>query len=142
LSDLIRDDKADLVISAYTRTDHRHETVSFAGPYFWAGQSLLVHHDEERISGPDDLQGRRVCTVTASTGVTKIENMNLVIEKKGKGELIKIEQRANIDGCVNLLLDDGVDAVTTDDAILIGYQRSRPDELKIVGEGFSGDRGE
>ncbi|MDX6363929.1 MAG: glutamate transport system substrate-binding protein, partial [Streptomyces sp.] len=39
--------------------------------------------------------------------------------------------------CVDNLLTYQVDAVTTDDAILIGYAAKVPDELKVVGKPFS-----
>ena len=46
--------------------DHRRaqgRRSSFAGPYFVAGQDLLVRTDDTRITGPDDLNGKKVCSV-------------------------------------------------------------------------------
>lgn len=39
--------------------------------------------------------------------------------------------------CVDNLLTYQVDAVSTDDSILLGYAAKVPDELKVVGEPFS-----
>jgi glutamate transport system substrate-binding protein len=42
--------------------------------------------------------------------------------------------------CVEQLKNDQVDAVTTDEAILIGYAAQDPDNLKVVGDVFSEER--
>ena len=42
--------------------------------------------------------------------------------------------------CVEDLKNGQVDAVTTDEAILIGYAAQDPDKLKVVGEPFSEER--
>ncbi len=42
--------------------------------------------------------------------------------------------------CVQQLLNSSVDAVTTDDSILLGYAAQQPDKLKVVGEPFSEER--
>lgn len=42
--------------------------------------------------------------------------------------------------CVEDLKNGQVDAVTTDEAILIGYAAQDPDNLKVVGEPFSEER--
>ena len=38
--------------------------VSFAGPYFIAGQDLLVRADDTSITGPETLTGKKLCSVT------------------------------------------------------------------------------
>lgn len=42
--------------------------------------------------------------------------------------------------CVEQLINKQVDAVTTDQAILIGYAAQDPEELKVVGEPFTTER--
>ena len=42
--------------------------------------------------------------------------------------------------CVEQLKNGQVDAVTTDEAILVGYAAQDPDDLKVVGEPFSEER--
>ena len=42
--------------------------------------------------------------------------------------------------CVRMLLGGAVDAVTTDDAILLGYAAQQPDKLKVVGRPFTQER--
>ena len=47
-----------LIFATYSITDARKEKVSFAGPYFVAGQDLLVKADNTDITGPDDDEGQ------------------------------------------------------------------------------------
>jgi glutamate transport system substrate-binding protein len=64
---LIETGQVDLVVATYSITDSRKEKVSFAGPYFIAGQDLLVKADNSDITGPDSLDGKKLCSVTGST---------------------------------------------------------------------------
>ena len=56
-----------LIFATYSITDARKEKVSFAGPYFIAGQDLLVRADNTDITGPDAMNGKTLCSVTGST---------------------------------------------------------------------------
>ena len=56
-----------LIFATYSITDARKEKVSFAGPYFIAGQDLLVAADNTDITGPDTMNGKKLCSVTGST---------------------------------------------------------------------------
>ncbi len=47
--------------------------VDFAGPYFVAGQAIMVKEDNTDINGPDDLAGKTVCSVEGSTPAENIE---------------------------------------------------------------------
>lgn len=120
----------DLVIASYSITDERRQIVGQAGPYYVTGQSLLVAKDDDSINGPDDLDGKKVCSVKGSTSIKTVE------EEYGA-------QPAGFDTyseCVDQLLNGSVDAVTTDGAILLGYAAENPDRLKVVGEPFSEER--
>ena len=120
----------DLVIASYSITDERRQIVGQAGPYYVTGQSLLVAKDDNSIKGPDDLKGKKVCSVTGSTSIATVE------EKYGA-------EPAGFDTyseCVDQLKNGSVDAVTTDGAILLGYAAEDPDALKVVGEPFSEER--
>src|SRR5690606_24083081 len=64
---LLETDQVDLVVATYSITDSRKERVSFAGPYFIAGQGLLVKADNTDITGKDTLNGKVLCSVTGST---------------------------------------------------------------------------
>jgi glutamate transport system substrate-binding protein len=123
----------DYYVGTYSITDKRKKLVSFAGPYFIAGQDLLVRKDETAITGKDTLKGKKVCSVTGSTPIQKVKDENLT-------EASNISEFKTYSECVSQLLDKKVDAVTTDDAILKGYAANAPDELKVVGKPFSTEK--
>jgi len=52
--------KVAYIVGTYSITDKRKEKVSFAGPYFVAGQDLLVRADDTSITGPDALSGKKL----------------------------------------------------------------------------------
>lgn len=117
----------DLVIATYTINDDRKEVVSFAGPYYSAGQSLMVMADNEDINGPDDLAGKNVCSVEGSTPAANIE------ENYPDAELNLF---AAYTDCLEPLRNGQVDAVTTDNVILAGYV-DEDDSFKIAGDQFT-----
>jgi glutamate transport system substrate-binding protein len=120
--------QVDYYVGTYTINDARKKQISFAGPYFVAGQSLLVKADEATITGPTTLAGKRVCSVTGSTPIRRVREQNLTD---------KIVEFQTYSQCVDQLLAGQVDAVTTDDAILKGYAAQDPQHLKVVGQPFS-----
>ena len=121
----------DLVIASYSITDERQEVVGQAGPYYVTGQQLLVREeDKDDITGPKELDGRKVCSVTGSTSIKTVS------EEYGADPA----PFATYSECVQQLLNGQVDAVTTDGAILLGYAAQQPDELEVVGPEFSEER--
>jgi glutamate transport system substrate-binding protein len=120
----------DYYVGTYTINDKRKQLISFAGPYFQAGQSILVRADETAITGPQTLKGKKVCSASGSTPIQRVRDQGLT-------EPENIVEFQTYTQCVDQLLTNQVDAVTTDDAILAGYASQQPDELKLVGEPFS-----
>ena len=45
-----------MIFATYSITDDRKQKVSFGGPYFIAGQDLLVKSDNTDITGPDSAE--------------------------------------------------------------------------------------
>jgi glutamate transport system substrate-binding protein len=126
----IVNDRVDLVIATYTINDERKQQVDFAGPYYVAGQDLLVGADDDSINGPDDLAGKRVC---AATGSTPIQNIR---ENYPEAEPVEFDTYTE---CVDQLEAGQIDAVSTDDIILAGYAADPKYEglFRVVGETFS-----
>lgn len=124
----LQNGQIDYYVGTYTINDLRKKLVGFAGPYYMAGQGLLVRTDEDDIKGPQDLAGKRVCSAAGSTPYQRIQ------KDYPKATLVAYDTYSV---CVDNLLTYQVDAVTTDDAILIGYAAKVPDELKVVGKPFS-----
>lgn len=128
--DAIERGEVDYYVGTYTINDKRKERIAFAGPYYMAGQGILVRADESAITGKDTLKGRKVCSVTGSTPIQRVRDQALT-------EPQNIVEFQTYTQCVDQLLTNQVDAVTTDDAILAGYAAQQPDQLKLVGEPFS-----
>ncbi|MFJ7420659.1 glutamate ABC transporter substrate-binding protein [Streptomyces uncialis] len=124
----LQNGQIDFYVGTYTINDNRKKLVGFAGPYYLAGQGLLVRADENDIKGPQDLAGKRVCSAAGSTPYQRIQ------KDYPKADLVAYDTYSV---CVDNLLTYQVDAVTTDDAILIGYAAKVPEELKVVGKPFS-----
>jgi glutamate transport system substrate-binding protein len=118
--------KIDYYVGTYSINDERKKSVSFAGPYYIAGQDLLVGKDNTAITGPETTKDKNVCTATGSTSIKNIE-------KYGP----KITQYDGYSACVEKLLSGEVDAVTTDDAILKGFASKFAGKLKVVGKPFT-----
>ncbi|HEV7909002.1 MAG TPA: glutamate ABC transporter substrate-binding protein [Pseudonocardiaceae bacterium] len=122
----------DYYVGTYTINAPRKDKVSFAGPYFTAGQDLLVKKEDNSITGPETLKGKKVCSVTGSTPIKNIKD-------KGYTEPGNILEYQNYSQCVSKLAEGAIDAVTTDDAILKGYAALEPDKYKVVGKPFSNE---
>jgi len=121
----------DYYVGTYSITDKRKTQIDFAGPYFVTGQGLLVAGDNEDITGEGDLAGKTVCSATGSTPIQNI---------KDNYKETKTVEFDTYSQCVEALKDGQADAVTTDQAILIGYAAQDPEGLKVVGEPFSEER--
>ena len=128
--DTIERGEIDYMVGTYTINDNRKQRVSFAGPYYVAGQSLLVRSDESAITSKDTLKGKKVCSVTGSTPIQRVRDQGLT-------EPENIVEFQTYSQCVDQLLNNQVDVVTTDDAILKGFASQQPDKLKVVGDTFS-----
>ena len=121
----------DMVLASYSITDERRNVVGQAGPYYVTGQQLLVRtEDAEKITGPDNLEGVKVCSVTGSTSIE-------TVTKEYDAKPVPFDTYSD---CVTQLQNGSVDAVTTDGAILLGYAAQAPDDLKVVGDAFSEER--
>ncbi|MEV6610334.1 glutamate ABC transporter substrate-binding protein [Kutzneria sp. NPDC051319] len=128
---LLTSAKVDMVVAAYTISDERKKLVDFAGPYFTLGQDLLVRLDDPSITGPQSLNGKKLCTVPNTTSAQAVKD-------KFAHEVALVEYPRYTD-CITALLAGIVDAVTTGDVILAGYAAQNPELLRIVGKPFTND---
>ncbi|MGO4492637.1 glutamate ABC transporter substrate-binding protein [Arthrobacter sp. 2YAF22_2] len=118
----------DYYVGTYSITDKRKQLIDFAGPYFVTGQGLLVKKDNSTINSEKDLSGKNVCSATGSTPIQNI---------KANFPGTKTTEFDTYSQCVEALKSGQVDAVTTDQAILLGYAAQEPDSLKVVGQPFT-----
>ncbi|WP_327013804.1 glutamate ABC transporter substrate-binding protein [Cryobacterium sp. GrIS_2_6] len=123
----ITNGQVDIVIATYTINDKREEVVSFAGPYYEAGQDLLVlAGNPNKITGPEDLTGKPVCTVSGSTSEKNIAAYT--------SNVIATDTYSN---CLGPLRSGEVVAVTTDNVILAGLADQNSGEFEVVGKPFT-----
>jgi len=124
---LVQNGSIDFFLATATITPLRMKTIAFSNVYYRAGQSLLVKSGSP-IHSYHDLAGKTVCTVQGSTPEQTIR---------------RIQPQANVmtfetyPECLTGLRGGRVDAVTTDNTILQGYEGQDPANLAIVGGLFT-----
>ena len=129
---VIEDGDVDFVAATYTINDERKERITFAGPYYVAGQQLMVSSDNDTITGPDDIKSNpdsKVCSVTGSTPSEGIKEY-----LAGEDQLVLFDV---YDKCADALRTGQVDVVTTDNVILLGFVSESDGGFKLVGEQFT-----
>ena len=132
---MLEGDQVDMIFATYSITEERDEVVDFAGPYFVAGQDLLVRADETDITGPDTLEGKNLCSVSGSTSAQRVK------DTYDQGTGINLVEQPGYSECLSLLTSGQVDAVTTDDIILAGLAAEEGSgAMKVVGNPFSEER--
>jgi polar amino acid transport system substrate-binding protein len=122
----LQDRSVDLVADALTINCERLTDVSFSTVYFNAGQRVLVPANSS-VRGLRDLARKKVC---ATVGSTSIENIQRLAPRA-----IPYPVPLRTD-CMVALQQGKVDAVSTDDAILFGFQAQDPNS-EVVGAQFS-----
>lgn len=126
---MLQNGDVDMILASYSITDARKRAVSFAGPYLVAGQDLMVRAEDHSISGPEDLDGKRLCSVTGSTSA-------VVVKEKFANE-VQLMQQPGYAECATALFSGIVDAVTTDDIILAGLAAASRGRLRVIGKPFT-----
>ncbi len=126
----IQQGAADMVVATYTINAARKERVSFAGPYYVAGQDLMVKKDNTTVTGPDSLKAAkaRVCSVSGSTPGERIKAY------VDPAQLVLFDVYSK---CADALRTGQVDVVTTDNDILLGLNDKSERAFKLVGNKFT-----
>lgn len=104
--------KVDMVIASYSMYPERLEKNDFAGPYFFTGQNAMVAADNKDIKTIDDLAGKEVCIAKGSGSIENLEKQN---------PDAKINTLDDYAACAKAVKDGTYDAVSTDEAILYGF---------------------
>jgi glutamate transport system substrate-binding protein len=129
---VIEQGTVDFVVATYTINDTRKQRIGFAGPYYVAGQHIMVRNDDDTITGPDSFKtgNKKVCSVTNSTPANNIKKY---LNNEGQQlVLFDIYQK-----CVDALAAKQVDAVTTDNVILTGFIAKNEGKYKLAGQKFT-----
>ncbi|MCS0499344.1 glutamate ABC transporter substrate-binding protein [Protaetiibacter mangrovi] len=121
--------QVDIVVATYTINDTRKEVVSFAGPYYTAGQDILVPAgNPDGITGIEDLAGKTVCSVSGSTSEKNLQDAGVtVLPANGYSD------------CLEPLRNGAVVAVSTDNVILAGLAAQNEGEFEVVGNPFTSE---
>ena len=125
----IQEGKVDIVVATYTINDKRKQVIDFAGPYYIAGQDIMVKKDNTTIKSVNDLNGKKVCSVTGSTSITNVQQKAPQVDVSTSFDKYSL--------CAEALADGRVQAVTTDNIILLGLIKDNPDKFKLVGQTFT-----
>lgn len=126
---LIKNGNIDTIIATMTISEERRKEVDFSEVYFAAGQSLLVRNDSE-INSVTDLTGEHI--VIAVKGSTSAINIR---EHSPEAEIIELE---NYSEAFTALQSGQGDAVTTDNAILLGMIADNPN-YRLAGDPFTNE---
>jgi glutamate transport system substrate-binding protein len=125
----IQNGQVDIVVATYTINDARKQVVDFAGPYYLAGQDIMVAEgNPEGIEGPDDLAGKTVCSVEGSTPAQNIR------DNYPEAQLTTYDVYSK---CADDLRNGNVQAVTTDNVILTGLVAGSDGAFELVGNPFT-----
>jgi glutamate transport system substrate-binding protein len=130
--EVLEGDEVDMVVATYTINDERKERVSFAGPYYQAGQQIMVASDNDTITGPESFTENPDAKVCSVTGSTPSENIREYLASDD--QLVLFEEYAQ---CADALENGQVQAVTTDNVILLGFVAESDGAFKLVGEQFT-----
>jgi len=123
---MVQNGDIDFFLATATITPTRLQQINMSDEYYKAGQSLLVKTNSS-VAKYQDLAGKSVCTAKGSTPETTIK------------KLVPTANVQTFDGypeCFQALEQGRVDAMTTDDSILISYENQAKD-LKLVGGNFT-----
>ncbi|MFI6448056.1 glutamate ABC transporter substrate-binding protein [Kitasatospora sp. NPDC050543] len=110
---LLQRGDVDFIAASYSITPARSEKVDFAGPYLLAHQDVLIRADDDSITKPEDLNNKKLCSVTGSTSA---QNVKTRIAPNAQ-----LQEYGGYSECLTGLENKVIDALTTDDSILAGY---------------------
>jgi glutamate transport system substrate-binding protein len=88
----------------------------------------MVKSDDTSIKGVEDLNGKKVCSVQGSTSEKNLK------EKAPQAQAVLFDTYSK---CAEALGDGRVDAVTTDNVILLGLIDKSSGAYKLVGKPFT-----
>ncbi|GID92523.1 glutamate ABC transporter substrate-binding protein [Amorphoplanes digitatis] len=122
----VLDSSVDIVADTMTANCARWKDVNFSSIYYDAGQKVLVSKDSKATS-IDDLGGKKVCAAKGSTSydnIGKRASKPIAVDRPGFGD------------CLVAFQQNEVDAISTDDTILVGLAAQDP-YAKVVGLPFT-----
>ncbi|WP_083971463.1 transporter substrate-binding domain-containing protein [Actinoplanes awajinensis] len=106
-----------MVIASYSITKDREDMagVTFSQAYLYTEQSVITLKGHKAVSSLEDLRGQDVCTLSTSTSEAAPKQFGANVFRKNR-----------VRECFAMLDKGEVDAVSTDAAILAGWQAKFP----------------
>jgi glutamate transport system substrate-binding protein len=126
--------EADFVIATYTMNAERSKSVSFAGPYYIAGQQMMVAATDTSLTGPDSLKTHPDAKVCTNSGSTPAENIKPYLANAAQLVLFDVVSK-----CADALKTGQVQAVTDDNVNLIGLVAQSQGAFKLAGPVFTAE---
>lgn len=119
--------EVDLVAQTLSITTGRQQEIQFSAPYLSSSTRLLVQRDSG-ISSFEDLPGRRVCAVGASTPLETVRRV------APDSDILKV---ATWSDCLMAVQQRQADAIIADDAILLGIADQDP--FTVIPDAVTGE---
>ena len=111
--EFVKTGQVDMVVRTMTMNCARWQNVAFSSEYFRAHQKIAVYKGHAPVEKLDDLGGERVCAAIGSTSIRKIN------DTPTKPIAVAVPEWTD---CLVMLQQGTVDAISTDDVILAGFQ--------------------
>ncbi|HEX3790567.1 MAG TPA: transporter substrate-binding domain-containing protein [Pseudonocardiaceae bacterium] len=123
---LLQNHTIDAAIETYTITPARAQLVNFAGPYYLAASGIVVKSTDSGITKVSDLAGKKVAT---ESGAAK----DALVAAAPTAQPVLFDTTAE---CITALEQGRVDAVTLNNALLLGAVATKPD-VKMISATYS-----
>ena len=121
---VLQNGQVDAVFATYTITDERKKLVSFAGPYYYTQQAILVLADNDDIKSFEDLAGKTTANSLASTYMELAESYGATVQGID-----------TLEETIQLLTAGRIDATLNADVSFYDYLNVHPDaDFKIVAQ--------
>ena len=73
-------EKYDVILGSMAITEERLKAVNFSNPYYRSGAQIFVAKKNTSISSPEDLKGKKIGVVKASTFKTLLQNIQIKLQ--------------------------------------------------------------
>ena len=121
---VLQNGQVDAVFATYTITDERKKLVSFAGPYYYTQQAILVLADNDDIKSFEDLAGKTTANSMASTYMELAESYGATVQGID-----------TLEETIQLLTAGRIDATLNADVSFYDYLNVHPDaDFKLVAQ--------